>query len=62
MLRAKVRKKSIECYHKNKGSRLVKHMQTRYKSNNDNAKPVFSAFPNFCEEIPAFAASVLSGY
>ena len=31
------------------------HMQTRYKANDDNAKPVLSTFPNFGEAI-------LSGY
>jgi len=30
-------------------------MQTRYKANDDNAKPVLSTFPNFSEAI-------LSGY
>jgi hypothetical protein len=44
------------------GSRLVKHMRIRYKANDDDAKPVFSAFPNFCEAISGALAPVLSGY
>jgi hypothetical protein len=45
-----------------KGSRLVKPMRTCYQANDDKAKPVFSAFPNFGEAISAVVAAVLSGY
>jgi hypothetical protein len=37
-------------------------MRTCYQANDDKAKPVFSAFPNFGEAISAVVAAVLSGY
>jgi hypothetical protein len=37
-------------------------MRTLYKANDDNAKPVFSAFSDFGGEISAVVALVLSGY
>jgi fructose-specific phosphotransferase system IIC component len=44
------------------GSRLVKHMRTRYKANDDRAKPILSTFSNFGGQISAVVAAVLSGY
>jgi hypothetical protein len=37
-------------------------MRKQYKANDDKAKWVFPAVARFREEIPAFAAAVLSGY
>jgi hypothetical protein len=44
------------------GSRLVKHMGTCYKANDDSAKPILSTFSSFGGQISAVVAAVLSGY